>query len=287
MGLLGIQIDAVYHTSVVVGGREWYYGHGIQSCIPGQTHHGSPMETIVLGTTHILDGVMLEHIDSMRAQYAPESYDLFLHNCNNFTADLAMLLCGVEIPKAIKNLPRDILNTPFGQMLRPALERQLRPITTAHPTAPQPGVAPASKVRAVASVQQLQDLIGSSLYTVVFFTSATCPPCRIVYPHFEQLAAADARGAFVKVDVGVQRDIGTRYQISATPTFATWSRGEKLDEWSGASRGELEQKVDLLVRVTFPGTHAFQAQQEALRYTRPKLNCPNANPQPIPTPTPT
>lgn len=283
MGLLGIQIDAVYHTSIVVGGREWYYGHGIQSCIPGQTHHGSPMEIIALGTTRVPDEVVLEYLGSMRAKYAPESYDLFLHNCNNFTAELAMFLCGVGIPEAIKNLPQDVLNTPFGQMLRPALERQLRPITTAHP-APRPSAAAAAKVRAVASVQQLQDLIKRSPYTVVFFTSATCPPCQMVYPHFEQLAAADARGAFVKVDVGVQRDIGARYQISATPTFATWSRGEKLDQWSGASRDGLEQKVDLLVRVTFPGTHS---RYSPTRLVRPKLNCRNPNSQPIPTPTST
>ncbi|KAF8246354.1 DUF862-domain-containing protein [Wilcoxina mikolae CBS 423.85] len=249
MSFLGIQIDAVYHTSIVVGGYEWYYGHGIQSSIPGKTHHGSPMEIVPLGTTSLPDEVVLEYIDSMRLEYTPESYDLFLHNCNNFTADLAMFLCGVGIPEKIKNLPQEVLNTPFGQMMRPALERQLRPITTAHPEPPR--AAEAAKVKAVASLQELQDVIKSAPCTVVFFTSATCPPCRVVYPHFERMAA-DERGTFVKVDVRVQRDIGEKYQISATPTFISWSRGEKLDEWKGASPDELKQKVDLLMQVTYP-----------------------------------
>jgi thiol-disulfide isomerase/thioredoxin len=255
MSFLGIQIDAVYHTSIVIGGYEWYYGHGVQSSIPGKTHHGSPMEIVPLGTTSLPDEVVLEYIDSMRLEYTAESYDLFLHNCNNFTADLAMFLCGVGIPEKIKNLPQEVLNTPFGQMMRPALERQLRPITTGHPEPPR--AAEASKVKTVVSVSQLEDIIDSAPCTVVFFTSATCPPCRVVYPHFEQLAA-DERGTFVKIDVGVQRDIGGKYQISATPTFITWSKGEKLDEWKGASPDELKQKVDLLMRVTYPPTAAHR-----------------------------
>jgi thiol-disulfide isomerase/thioredoxin len=95
--------------------------------------------------------------------------------------------------------------------------------------------------------------VESAPCAVVFFTSATCPPCRIVYPHFERLASEiGERAAFIKVDVGIGREIGSIYNISATPTFITWSRGEKLDEWQGASPDDLKQNVDMLLRVTYP-----------------------------------
>lgn len=66
---------------------------------------------------------------------------------------------------------------------------------------------------------------------VVFFTSAGCPPCRIISPVFEELAAGSgSKAVFIKVDVGVARDIGSKYTISATPTFMSFSRGEKVGQ---------------------------------------------------------
>lgn len=130
MGFMGIHIEAIYHTSIVVDNVEWYYGAGIQTSYPGTTHHGTPVEVITLGPTYLPNEVIHEYIDSMRPEYMPETYDLFLHNCNHFTADLAEFLCGVAIPEKIKNLPQEVLATPFGQMLRPMLEQQLTAITT-------------------------------------------------------------------------------------------------------------------------------------------------------------
>lgn len=46
---LGIQIDAVYHTALVFGGVEYFFGQGVQTCYPGTTHHGQPMEKIEMG----------------------------------------------------------------------------------------------------------------------------------------------------------------------------------------------------------------------------------------------
>jgi thiol-disulfide isomerase/thioredoxin len=265
----------VYHTSIVIGGLEYYYGHGIQTSYPGQTHHGSPMEIIALGTTSLPGDVMNEYIESMRLEYTPESYDLFLHNCNNFTADLAMFLCGVGIPEKIKNLPQEVLNTPFGQMMRPALEQQLRPITTAHAEPPRTAAPQASRVKTVASVHDLESITTAAPATVVFFTSANCPPCRVVYPHFEQLAVeAGEKAAFVKIDIGLARAVAEKYQIHATPTFMTWTKGERLDEWKGASIDELKQKVDLLMRISYPGMFTLTYRQTIigicqLMYTQP------------------
>lgn len=49
--LTGKQIDGIWHTSIVVYGREIYYGQGISECRPGMSHHGRPLQVIDFGKT--------------------------------------------------------------------------------------------------------------------------------------------------------------------------------------------------------------------------------------------
>ncbi|KAI5275677.1 DUF862-domain-containing protein [Aureobasidium subglaciale] len=130
-GLLGIHIDAVYHTSLVFGGVEYFYGAGVQTCYPGSTHHGQPMEKINLGKTEIPLDDILEYLDSLKETYTAESYDLFKHNCNNFSNDFSMFLVGRGIPDHITALPETVLNTPFGSMMKQRLDAEMRHITQA------------------------------------------------------------------------------------------------------------------------------------------------------------
>jgi thiol-disulfide isomerase/thioredoxin len=252
MSILGIQIDAIYHTSIVIGDREYYYGNGIHCSPPGRTHFGSPMEIMLLGFTSFSDDILQECIESMRAEYSPEAYDLFHHNCNNFTADFAMFLCGVSIPEKIKNLPQDVLNTPFGQFLRPTAGQQPLPITNNY----QPESAPpatSGKVKNITSMAIFEQELKCAKCAVVFFTSAGCPPCRMVYPYFEELSSEHGEKAtFIKVDVSVAQTIGSAYQITATPAFMSWCRGKKLDDWKGGSPTELKKYVAMLLNETYP-----------------------------------
>lgn len=133
---LGIHLDAVYHTSLVFEGIEYFFGAGVQTCYAGTTPHGRPMEIVSLGTTQIPVETILEYLESLKEVYTPESYDLFAHNCNNFTHDLAMFLVGKGIPAHITSLPKRVLETPFGQMLRPQIEAGMRSTVQA-PVAPQ------------------------------------------------------------------------------------------------------------------------------------------------------
>lgn len=70
--LTGTQIDAIYHTSIVVGGVEYYFGQGIQTATPGSTHHGRPMETLHLGKTELPTEVIEEYLGSLAEVYTPE-----------------------------------------------------------------------------------------------------------------------------------------------------------------------------------------------------------------------
>ncbi len=64
--------DAVYHTSLVFGGIEYFFGQGVQTCYPGTTHHGAPMETISMGETSLPIEIILEYLDSLKQIYTPE-----------------------------------------------------------------------------------------------------------------------------------------------------------------------------------------------------------------------
>jgi hypothetical protein len=44
-----LQIGGIWHTSVVVGGVEFFYGGGVQRALAGTTPYGRPVEVIELG----------------------------------------------------------------------------------------------------------------------------------------------------------------------------------------------------------------------------------------------
>nr|POF13778.1 desumoylating isopeptidase 1 [Quercus suber] len=271
--LLGIQIDAVYHTSLVLGGREIFFGAGIQECRPGSTHHGAPIERIPMGVTHLPLDTIDEYLVSLKQIYSAASYDLFEHNCNNFTNDFGMFLVGKGIPAHITGLPRRVLDTPFGAMLRPQIDASMRSVTQA-PVAPQPSAARPKKdtpggntatvvtksqgafgkVVSVSSLRVLEQHLktASSTASTVFFTSSTCAPCRLAYPTYDSLAEQHPEALFVKVDINAAQDVATHYQIRATPTFWTFAKGSKQEEWSGADPTLLKANVERLLQTVFP-----------------------------------
>ena len=44
-----LQIDGIWHTAIVVGGLEYYYGGGVNQSIPGSTPFGQPLQKVDLG----------------------------------------------------------------------------------------------------------------------------------------------------------------------------------------------------------------------------------------------
>lgn len=92
---------------------------------------------------------------------------------------------------------------------------------------------------------------------VAFFTSATCGPCRMIEPVFEDLARSKSRAsdvAFVKIDlsVGMSNAVGGEYGVRVTPTFILFLDGNKTHEMKGVNAPELRTQVDLLLYQAFP-----------------------------------
>jgi thiol-disulfide isomerase/thioredoxin len=255
------------------------------------------MERVHMGKTELPSEVIEEYLSSLAAIYTPEvcdydypmrlwlsqsntlqSYDLFLHNCNNFTQDFAMFLVGKSIPDHIRNLPRTFLETPFGQMMKPQIEAALKGVTqgsglgpvsgpSVQPTAARPSQTPTApptmapappivgRVRNVTNLSQLETHLraASNSCAVIFFTSSTCPPCKIVYPTYDELAEeVGEHGRLIKVDVGSAYDVSRKYNVRATPTFMTFLKGQKQDQWSGANPAQLKGRVRMLLEQANP-----------------------------------
>lgn len=191
-----------------------------------------------------------------------------------------MFLVGKGIPEQITSLPQTVLDTPFGQMLKPQLENSIRGFTQA-PTpsyaAPQqnrlsngasvppnlkgsdnsntPSMYPVGIVHNITRLREMEELLASAKRScgIIFFTSATCPPCKIVYPAYDELAAeAGNKAVFIKVDISQAYEISSKYQVRVTPTFMTFLKGEKESEWSGAHEGQLRSNVNLLLQMAHP-----------------------------------
>jgi hypothetical protein len=137
-------IDAIPHTGIVVFGREYFFGGGIQSEDPSLFRRSTgmfPIETQTLGRTTVNKTQFEQWCRSVNqnGQYSANSYDLLSRNCNNFSHDAAMsgLRLSRGVPEWVLDVPRRFLSSPMGQMVRPMLENmQLSNVAGAEPVAP-------------------------------------------------------------------------------------------------------------------------------------------------------
>ncbi|PPQ86324.1 hypothetical protein CVT25_005625 [Psilocybe cyanescens] len=287
--LTGRQIDGIWHTSVVVFGKEIFYGQGIDITSPGRSHHGQPLTVVDMGETSLDEETFNEYLDEMRQHYTADKF-----NCNSFSDDCIGFLTGQSIPSYIKDLPTDFLSTPFGAALRPTIDAMYRrptpgPIPTpasAVSASPDPQLASsilqavashaqgngyaqagtrateslASPIHIVTNPASFNGFLKSHKASVAFFTSQTCPPCRVIEPVFERLAEEkglhDSRNgaAFAKIDidVGMGNALASEWNVRATPTFMFFLDGKKLDELKGADANKLRSQIDLLLFQAFP-----------------------------------
>ncbi|KAF8626145.1 hypothetical protein AX15_005039 [Amanita polypyramis BW_CC] len=251
--LIGRQIDGIWHTSIVVFGREYFYGRGINVTLPGQSHHGSPLQTLDMGETSIDEDTFNDYIEGVRGHYTADKYHLMDFNCNSFTNDVIGFLTGQSIPGFIKDLPTDFLSTPFGAALRPVIDVMYSPPSqTVAANASSNPQSTASILEAVAAQAQanytaangstnaqihdteslsssvhvitnqasLRSFLSSHKAAVAFFTSATCGPCQMIEPVFMKLAqdkGIKSRGPAMK-GAGfaiIDIDVGLGHSIAA------------------------------------------------------------------------
>jgi thiol-disulfide isomerase/thioredoxin len=91
--------------------------------------------------------------------------------------------------------------------------------------------------------------------SVIFFTSATCPPCKTLYPLYDQLSEEfGSQITFIKVDISQPQsfEMSQNFSIRSTPTFVTMLKGKEESRWSGADQAALRGNVQLLAHAVHP-----------------------------------
>jgi thiol-disulfide isomerase/thioredoxin len=149
--------------------------------------------------------------------------------------------------------PQSPLNAPLttpppsSSLLQAVSDRALAPVPDSGYSSPSPSASarapPAlgplddSAIHASTNPASFRALLGSHRAVVAMFTSATCPPCRMIEPVFEDLARekkgrgnATGQVAFAKVDLGVGLGsmVAREYDVTATPTFGFFLDGERV-----------------------------------------------------------
>lgn len=69
MGLLGFQLDAIYHTSIELDGLEYVYDGNVVAITPGSSHLGRPLQRLHLGKTDLPMEVIQPYLESLREIY--------------------------------------------------------------------------------------------------------------------------------------------------------------------------------------------------------------------------
>ena len=75
-----------------------------------------------------------------------------------------------------------------------------------------------------------------------------CGPCRAIAPYVEQIAAEyEGKALIGKVDAEKAPELAEKYEIRTVPTFLFFKNGELVDKQTGAVKGALTGKLNVLL----------------------------------------
>lgn len=118
--------EGVWHTGIVVFGREYYFGGHIFYDRPSGTCFGEPWKQINLGVTLRTRDELHAHLtEELKHTFSRHAYDVATNNCNHFCDRVSMYLVGKNIPEDVVKQPEKMMDSQLGQTLRPVLGRWL------------------------------------------------------------------------------------------------------------------------------------------------------------------
>ncbi|XP_058194963.1 thioredoxin-like protein CXXS1 [Rhododendron vialii] len=83
---------------------------------------------------------------------------------------------------------------------------------------------------------------------VVHFTASWCMPSVAMNPFFEELAYTYQDVLFLTVDVDDVKEVATKYEVKAMPTFLLMKEGTQVDRLVGANPDEIKKRIEGLVQ---------------------------------------
>jgi thioredoxin 1 len=90
------------------------------------------------------------------------------------------------------------------------------------------------------------NVLNSPLPVLVDFFADWCPPCKLIAPLFEELAAEfSGRVRFVKIDAEEANELAQQFGVESIPTLLVFQQGQVTDRKVGAcSRSDLQAMVE-------------------------------------------
>ncbi|KAI7999565.1 Thioredoxin-like protein CXXS1 [Camellia lanceoleosa] len=90
---------------------------------------------------------------------------------------------------------------------------------------------------------------------VAHFTASWCMPSVAMNPFIEELASTYQDILFFTVDVDDVKEVATKYEVKAMPTFLLLKDGAQVDKIVGANPDEIKKRIEGLVQ----STHVYVA----------------------------
>merc|ERR1740121_1355006 len=117
----------IWHTGVVVHGKEYWFGGSIFESDPGSTPFGEPTEIVELpARTMRTRGDLWSFIrQELSKEYTHSAYDVLTHNCNHFSDAVCQFLINQHIPDDVLKQPERVMTTCTARLLRPVLNQML------------------------------------------------------------------------------------------------------------------------------------------------------------------
>ncbi|KAL2931149.1 Thioredoxin-like protein CXXS1 [Bienertia sinuspersici] len=85
---------------------------------------------------------------------------------------------------------------------------------------------------------------------VAHFGASWCIPSVAMNSFFEELASTYSDVMFISVDVDDVKEVASKMEVKAMPTFLLMKDGVTVDKLVGANPDEIRRRVDILVQST-------------------------------------
>uniref|UniRef100_A0A7S1FB10 PPPDE domain-containing protein n=1 Tax=Noctiluca scintillans TaxID=2966 RepID=A0A7S1FB10_NOCSC len=133
--LIGTKLDAIWHSGVVVFGKEYYFSRDTMFDEAGKTGFGTPTKILELGST-LWHQEELHHFicRELKPMFHRGTYDVVLNNCNHFSDRLCMYLLGQRLPDEVLRQSSYLMQSSTIRTLRPVLNWWVRDVVVQRDT---------------------------------------------------------------------------------------------------------------------------------------------------------
>lgn len=256
----GKHVEGIWHTSICVYEKEFYYAGGIVYDPPKTTPHGQPVKELNLGHSELSPVDFMDYLKSIQGEFTQDSYDIFKKNCNHFTQNICEFLLGKGIPEEFLNQARDFENTPIGKMIG-GFQVNMKNANSQQICGNQTQPSYNNNTQNQTQNQTHNDNIVIINDTVKYLETITgnekvildcyadwCGPCKMIKPFYSLLESKYVNVKFAKINVDQvgNKEICANLKIKAMPTFIILHKGEEVERLQGANKQKLEALVQKL-----------------------------------------